>query len=82
LTLNDTNSAMIKSMIKKSVGRISDSVIRQDHAIYWIHDEVYQQNRYKQHFPLLQGHFTHPPRANALKYFYKKATYEIFHILL
>jgi len=37
--LNDTNSAMIK----KSVGRISDSVIRQDHAIYWIYDEVYQQ---------------------------------------
>jgi len=48
-------------MTKKSVGRISDSVIRQDHAIYWIHYEVYQQNRYKQHFPLLQGHFTHPP---------------------
>jgi len=25
------------------VGWISDSVIRQDHAVYWIYNEVYQQ---------------------------------------
>jgi len=55
--LNNTNSAMIKY----SVGRISDSVIRQDHAIYWIYNEFNNKSVINSIFLYYKEYFTHPP---------------------
>jgi len=55
--LNDTNNS---AMIKCSVGRISDSVIRQDHAIYWICNEFINKIVINSIFPHYKEDFTHP----------------------